>query len=112
MQQRWNVLVAEDDSGIRQSLFETLTALGLVIGVASNGKEALLRLRMIDYDAVLLDINMPGMGGVEACRRICQSYPRLPIIMLTVRDEEDDKVEALDAGADDYVTKPFQIREN
>src|ERR1700757_509887 len=101
MQQRWNVLVVEDDRGIRQSLFETLTALGFVIGEASNGEEALLRLRMIDYDAVLLDINMPGMGGVEACRRICQAYPRLPIIMLTVRDEEDDKVEALDAGADD-----------
>lgn len=111
MEQRSNVLVVEDDAGIRQSLFETLTALGFVIGEASDGEEALLRLRMISYDAVLLDINMPGMGGIEACRRICQDYPRLPVIMLTVRDEEDDKVEALDAGADDYVTKPFQIRE-
>jgi two-component system KDP operon response regulator KdpE len=60
---------------------------------------------------VLLDINMPGMGGIETCRRICESHPHVPIIMLTVREEEDDKVEALDAGADDYVTKPFQIRE-
>jgi two-component system, OmpR family, KDP operon response regulator KdpE len=111
VEQRSNVLVVEDDAGIRQSLFETLTALRFVIGEAANGEEALYRLRMISYDAVLLDINMPGMGGIEACRRICQSYPRLPIIMLTVRDEEDDKVEALDAGADDYVTKPFQIRE-
>jgi two-component system KDP operon response regulator KdpE len=111
VEQRSNVLVVEDDAGIRQSLFETLTALGFVIGEASDGEEALLRLRMISYDAVLLDINMPGMGGIEACRRICQDYPRLPIIMLTVRDGEDDKVEALDAGADDYVTKPFQIRE-
>jgi len=111
VEQRSNVLVVEDDAGIRQSLFETLTALGFVIGEAGNGEEALLRLRMIDYDAVVLDINMPGMGGIETCRRICHSHPHLPIIMLTVRDEEDDKVVALDAGADDYVTKPFQIRE-
>jgi two-component system KDP operon response regulator KdpE len=111
MEQRSNVLVVEDDAGIRQSLFETLTALGFLIGEAGNGEEALVRLRMIDCDAVLLDINMPGLGGIETCRRIHHSYPRLPIIMLTVREEEDDKVEALDAGADDYVTKPFQIRD-
>jgi two-component system KDP operon response regulator KdpE len=109
--QRFNVLIVEDDAGIRQSLFETLTALGFMIGEAGNGEQALVRLRMVDYDAVLLDINMPGMGGIETCRRICQNHPHVPIIMLTVRDEEDDKVEALDAGADDYVTKPFQIRE-
>ena len=111
MEQRSNVLIVEDDAGIRQSLFETLTALGFVIGEAGNGEEALLRLRMVDYDAVLLDINMPGMGGIETCRRIHHSYPHIPVVMLTVREEEDDKVEALDAGADDYVTKPFQIRE-
>jgi two-component system KDP operon response regulator KdpE len=111
VEQRPNVLVVEDDAGIRQSLFETLSTLGFVIGEAGNGEEALSRLRMVGYDAVLLDINMPGMGGMDACRRIHRDYPHLPIIMLTVRDEEDDKVEALDAGADDYVTKPFQIRE-
>ena len=111
MAQRLNVLIVEDDAGIRQSLFETLTALGFVIGEAGNGEEAVSRLRMIDYDAVLLDINMPGIGGIETCRRIHYGYPHIPVIMLTVRDEEDDKVEALDAGADDYVTKPFQIRE-
>ena len=81
-----------------------------MIGEAGNGEEALTRLLMVDYDAVLLDINMAGMGGMEACRRIHHDYPQLPIIMLTVRDEGDDKVEALDAGADDYITKPFQIR--
>ena len=111
MEQKSKVLVVEDDAGIRQSLFETLGALGFAIGEACNGEEALLRLRMVNYDAVLLDINMPGMGGKETCRRICQTYPRLPIIMLTVRDDESDKVEALDAGAYDYVTKPFQTRE-
>ena len=111
MEQRSNVLVIEDDPGIRQSLFEILSALGFVVGDASNGEEALSRLRMIDYDAALLDINMPGIGGMEICRRICQEYPRLPVIILTVRDSEDDKVEALDAGAHDYVTKPFLIQE-
>jgi two-component system, OmpR family, KDP operon response regulator KdpE len=111
VEQKSKVLVVEDDAGIRQSLFETLGALGFAVGEANNGEDALLRLRMVNYDAVLLDINMPGMGGKEACRRICQSFPGLPVIMLTVRDGEEDIVEALDAGAFDYVTKPFQIRE-
>lgn len=105
------VLVVEDDAGIRQSLFEILGALGFMVGEAENGEEALVRLRMVSYDAVLLDINMPGMGGMEACRRISEAYPRLPIIMLTVRDAEADIVAALDAGARDYVTKPFQVQE-
>lgn len=111
MELKSKVLVIEDDDGIRQSLFETLGALGFAIGESSSGEEALTRLQMTDYDAVLLDINMPGIGGMEACRRISQAYPGLPIIMLTVRDEEEDKVRALDLGADDYVTKPFQVRE-
>src|SRR6202161_1490324 len=111
MEQRWNVLIVEDETALRQSLFETLSALGFVVGEAGTGEEAQTRLRMVEYDAVLLDINMPGIGGMETCRLIHRDYPHLPIIMLTVRDEEDDKVEALDAGADDYVTKPFQIRE-
>src|SRR5271163_1879553 len=93
------VLIVEDDAGIRQSLFETLSALGFMVGEAGNGEEAFLRLRMVTYDAVLLDINMPGMGGMETCRKIFQAYPRLPIIMLTVRVDEEDKVEALNAGA-------------
>jgi two-component system KDP operon response regulator KdpE len=111
VKQKNKVLVVEDDAGIRQSLFETLGALGFAVGEASNGEEALVRLRMVDYDAVLLDINMPGIGGMETCRRIIQSDPHLPIIMLTVQDEVKDIVEALDAGACDYVTKPFRIGE-
>ncbi|HEX4652003.1 MAG TPA: response regulator transcription factor [Granulicella sp.] len=111
MEKHTKVLIVEDDSGIRQSLFETLGALGFAVGEAHTGEEALQRLRMVDYDVVLLDINMPGMGGMETCRRVAQQYPGLPIVVLTVRDEESDKVDALDAGADDYVTKPFQIRE-
>ena len=66
---------------------------------------------MVDYDAVLLDINMPSMGGKQACRRICHGFPGLPVIMLTVRDGVEDIVEALDADAFDCVTKPFQIQE-
>jgi two-component system KDP operon response regulator KdpE len=67
--------------------------------------------RTAEFDAVLLDINMPGMGGVEVCKLIRKVSPRLPIIMLTVQGGEDRKVEALDSGADDYITKPFQLRE-
>ena len=85
--------------------------MGFDVGEASNGEDALVRLRMLDYETVLLDINMPGIGGIETCRRIRRNYTKLPILMLTVRDSEDDKVEALEAGADDYVTKPFQTRE-
>ena len=105
------VLIVEDDTSLRRSLRATLDILGFDIGEAGNGEEALVRLRMVTYDAVLLDVNMPGMGGMETCRRIFQTHPGLPIIMLTVRDDEEDKVEALDAGAHDYVTKPFQVRE-
>ena len=68
-------------------------------------------LRAEPYDVVLLDVNMPGIGGLETLRRIRAASPRLPILMLTVRDTEDEKVHALEAGADDYVTKPFSVRE-
>jgi two-component system KDP operon response regulator KdpE len=63
------------------------------------------------FDAVLMDVNMPGMGGIQACRELRRTAPRLQILMLTVRDKESDKIEALDAGADDYITKPFSIPE-
>lgn len=105
------VLIVEDDLALRRTLKTTLSALGFDIGEAGNGEEALMRLRMVSYEVVLLDLNMPGMGGIETCRAIRRQYPRLPILTLTVRDSEDDKVLALDSGADDYITKPFQIRE-
>ena len=111
MNPQGTVLVVEDDAAIRRGLRATLTALDFSIGEASTGEEALMRLRMVDYDAVLMDLNMPGMGGVEACRRARREFPHLSILVVTVRDTEEDKIEALDAGADDYVTKPFQIRE-
>ena len=105
------VLLVEDDLSIRRSLRATLSALGFETGEASTGEEALTRLRMVNYDAVLMDLNMPGMGGVEACRRVRKEFPQMSIIVVTVRDREEDKIEALDAGADDYVTKPFRIGE-
>jgi two-component system KDP operon response regulator KdpE len=78
---------------------------------ASTGESALRRLAEATYDVVLLDINMPGIGGIRACREMRKTLPRLGILMLTVRDSEEDKIAALDAGADDYVTKPFTVRE-
>jgi two-component system KDP operon response regulator KdpE len=105
------VLIVDDESSIRRALRSTLHAMGFDVDDAATGEEALLLVRDAKYDAVLLDINMPGMGGVRACREIRRSTPTLGILMLTVRDSEDDKVTALDAGADDYITKPFNARE-
>src|ERR1700739_3317760 len=88
----------------------TLSAQGYVITEAKTGEEALESVRKQRPDLVLLDVNMPGMGGIEACREIRRAS-EAPIIMLTVRNAERDKVQALDAGADDYVVKPFGIEE-
>jgi len=105
------VLVVDDEPAIRRALRPPLVELGFQVTEASRGEEALQVLRSSTYDVVLLDINMPGIGGIEALRRIRSLAPRLPVLMLTVRDQEEDKVEALDMGADDYVTKPFSTRE-
>jgi two-component system, OmpR family, KDP operon response regulator KdpE len=105
------VLVVDDEPAIRRALRPPLVELGFHVAEASRGEEALQALRAATYDVVLLDINMPGIGGIETLRRIRSLAPRLPVLMLTVRDQEEDKVEALDMGADDYVTKPFSTRE-
>jgi two-component system KDP operon response regulator KdpE len=105
------ILVVDDESAIRRALRPPLLELGFQVAEASRGEEALQLLRSGTYDAVLLDVNMPGLGGIETLRRIRGFAPRLPILMLTVRDQEGEKVEALDLGADDYVTKPFSTRE-
>ena len=105
------VLVVDDESAIRRALRPALMELGFQVAEASRGEEALQLLRAATYDAVLLDVNMPGLGGIETLRRIRGFAPRLPILMLTVRDQEEEKVIALDLGADDYVTKPFSTRE-
>jgi two-component system, OmpR family, KDP operon response regulator KdpE len=105
------VLIVDDERSIRLSLRTILTNLGFTIVEAARGEEALALVRTAHFDAVLLDINMPGIGGIDVCRAMRRNVPRLPIIMLTVQGSEDSKVEALDAGADDYITKPFQLRE-
>ncbi|MGA7109133.1 MAG: response regulator transcription factor [Terracidiphilus sp.] len=110
-QDQSNVLIVDDERSIRISLRTILSGLGFGIVEAARGEEALSLVRTAQFDAVLLDINMPGMGGVEVCRLMRKVSPRLPIVMLTVQGSEDRKVEALDAGADDYITKPFQLRE-
>ncbi len=105
------VLIVDDERSIRLSLRTILSSLGFMIVEAARGEEALALVRTAQFDVVLLDINMPGMGGVEVCRMMRKSSAHLPIVMLTVQGSEDRKVEALDAGADDYITKPFQLRE-
>jgi len=100
------ILVVDDDPQIRRVMRVTLTGQGYEVDDAKNGESALDRLREQRFDLVLLDMNMPGMGGLETCRAI-RSHSEIAIIMLTVRDGETDTIEALDAGADDYVTKPF-----
>jgi len=105
------VLIVDDDSSARRALRVTLAGMGFTVVEAARGEEALSLVRATWFDAVLLDIDMPGMGGIEACRAIRHSVPRLPVLMWTVLDSEDDKVSAFEAGADDYITKPFHVRE-
>src|SRR5208282_4852953 len=105
------ILLVDDDPRLRQALHSTLRALGFEIAESSSGEQALREMQNRRFDIVLLDINMPGMGGIETCVELRRLDPRLQILMLTVRDSEEDKVKALDAGADDYVTKPFSIPE-
>ena len=105
------ILIVDDEPAIRRALRAPLLELGFQVAEASRGEEALQALRTAVYDVVLLDVNMPGLGGIDTLRRIRTFAPRLPVLMLTVRDQEEDKVEALELGADDYVTKPFSTRE-
>ena len=104
------ILVVDDEPQIRRVLRTTLSAQGYEVFDSKSGEEALLAIRDQRFDLILLDLNMPGMGGLAACREIREGSD-VAIIMLTVRSSEQDKVAALDAGADDYVTKPFGIPE-
>jgi two-component system, OmpR family, KDP operon response regulator KdpE len=105
-----NILVVDDEPQIRRVLRTTLSFRGYVITEAATGEEALELARKVKPDLILLDVNLPGISGIETCREI-RRWSETPIIMLTVRSAERDKVVALDAGADDYVTKPFGIEE-
>jgi len=104
------ILVVDDEPQIRRIMRVALTGAGYEVDDAKTGEEALNKVREFRPDLVLLDINMPGMGGLAACRAI-RADANVAIIMLTVHDTESAKVEALDAGADDFVTKPFSTPE-
>ena len=104
------ILIVDDEPQIRRIMRTTLIGESYEVDDARTGEEALEKVRAFRPDLVLLDINMPGMGGLAACREI-RTDTTIGVIMLTVRDSEADKVAALDAGADDYITKPFSTPE-
>jgi two-component system response regulator MprA len=106
------ILVVDDERAVRESLRRALELEGYEIELAGDGNEALYRLESSDEpDAMILDVLMPGVDGLEVCRRIRDTGSKLPVLMLTARTEVEDRVAGLDAGADDYVTKPFALEE-
>jgi two-component system response regulator MprA len=108
---RVKILVVDDERAVRESLRRALELEGYEIELAGDGGEALAQLESDQPDAVILDVLMPGVDGLEVCRRLRRSGNRLPVLMLTARDAVENRVEGLDAGADDYVTKPFALDE-
>jgi two-component system KDP operon response regulator KdpE len=104
------ILIVDDEPQIRRVMLTTLASHGYSVMEAASGEEALEKIRSERPDLILLDVNMPGMSGLDTCAEIRTSSD-VPIIMLTIRNSERDKVQALDAGADDYVVKPFGVQE-
>jgi two-component system response regulator MprA len=105
------ILVVDDDSGLRKALRRVLVSHGFDVEVAEDGTEALCRVRARSFDAVVLDVMMPGPDGIEICERLRAERHRLPVLMLTARDAVRDRVTGLNAGADDYLVKPFANEE-
>ncbi|CAN5190878.1 response regulator transcription factor [soil metagenome] len=107
------VLVVEDDPAIRRSLAQTLREAGYAVDLAADAADGLRAFMIEPIDVAVLDVRLPGMpcGGIELCRRIREISPEVPILMLTAIDSAASKVQGLDAGADDYLTKPFHIEE-
>ena len=105
------VLVVDDEPAVRQSLERALALEGYQVELAEDGRAALERLEDSCHDAVILDLLLPGIDGVEVCRRLRRTGDRTPILMLTARDRVQSRVEGLDAGADDYLVKPFALEE-
>jgi two-component system KDP operon response regulator KdpE len=110
MNKKVKILIADDEPKIRMFLRANLDARGYEVHLAQDGVEAVEMAGLVLPDLIVLDVNMPRMDGIEACRRI-REWADMPIIILSVRDDEKDKVDALDGGADDYVTKPFSVEE-
>jgi len=111
MSPRYTILVVEDDPHIREGLCDALASEGFGVEAAADGKAALEAFRRAKPSLVLLDVMMPEMSGYDVCRAIRREDAKTPVIMLTARGEEVDKVVGLELGADDYVTKPFGVRE-
>jgi two-component system, OmpR family, response regulator MprA len=105
------VLIIDDDRALRDALRRALTLAGYDVDTAAGGEEGLARIAERPPDAVLLDIGMPGVDGLQACRRLRAEGDRVPVLMLTARDAVEDRIDGLDAGADDYLVKPFDIGE-
>jgi len=105
------VLVVDDEAAMRRGISVCLTAKGYAVEEAGSGEEALGLFHERPTELVLLDINMAGMSGIEVCRRIRSANSKTGIVMITVRDGEEDTIQALEAGADDYIRKPFRVGE-
>jgi two-component system response regulator MprA len=107
------ILVVDDERAVRESLRRALTLEGYEVQLAADGEEALTVLdrQPAEADAVVLDVLMPRLNGLDVCRRLRATGNRIPVLMLTARDQVEDRVEGLDAGADDYVVKPFALEE-
>jgi two-component system KDP operon response regulator KdpE len=106
-----NLLIVDDEAAMRRVLRNSLQPAGYAVEEAASGEDALEAMRNRASAMVLLDINMPGVGGIETCRRIRHLEPDTGIVMISVRGREEDQVQALEAGADDYITKPVRLRE-
>ncbi len=111
MAEQARILVVDDEPAVQSALSRALTLEHYEVAQAADGQEALERLGATPYEAVILDIAMPRLDGLEVCRRLRQGGDRTPVLMLTARGEVDDRVAGLDAGADDYLVKPFALRE-
>jgi two-component system response regulator MprA len=105
------ILVVDDEPAVQSALSRALALERYEVALADDGREALERLSGAAYEAVILDIAMPYVDGLEVCRRLREGGDRTPVLMLTAREEVDDRVAGLDAGADDYLVKPFALRE-
>ena len=105
------ILVVDDEPAVREALERILRLDGFEVAVACDGREAVRSQAAMPADAVLLDVLMPGLDGLEVCRRMRDTGDRTPVLMLTARDEIGDRVSGLEAGADDYLPKPFALEE-
>jgi two-component system, OmpR family, response regulator MprA len=111
MAEQARILVVDDEPAVQNALSRALTLEHYEVAMASDGLEALERLGAAPYEAIILDIAMPHMDGLEVCRRLREGGDSTPVLMLTARGEVDDRVAGLDVGADDYLVKPFALRE-